>query len=138
MVYGSVARGSASNTSDIDILLVSESLSGSLGCRMEKLYHMVEKTLEDEIRWLKRHGIYTSLSFYPLRREEAEKLPLLFLDLVEEAVILYDKNNFLENILLKLKSKLLMQGAKRVVLDSKHWYWDLKPNYRFGETVEIV
>jgi hypothetical protein len=136
-VYGSVARGSASNISDIDILLISESLSGSLGYRVGKLSH-VEEALKDELRWLRNHDVYTSLSFYPLKKEEAEKLPVLFLDLTEEAVILYDKNSFLETILLKLKSKLLMQGAKRVVLNDEHWYWDLKPNYKFGEKVEIA
>ena len=135
-VYGSVARGSASNNSDIDILLVSESFRGSLGRRMDELYG-IEKALEGELGWLRKHGIYTSLSFYPLRREEAEKLPLLFLDLTEEAVILYDKNLFLENILSRLKSKLLAHGARRVALNKHSWYWDLKPNYKFGETVEI-
>jgi len=136
-VYGSVARGSPSQYSDVDILIVSDSLDGSLGSRMEKLYHL-EKTLEEELKWLRKHGVYTSLSFYPLRREEAQRLPLLFLDLTEEAAILYDRNSFLETTLLELKSKLLKQGAKRVMVDKEHWYWDLNPNSRFGEKIEIA
>jgi predicted nucleotidyltransferase len=135
-VYGSVARGSASQSSDVDILLVSDSLDGSLGSRMEKLYH-VEVMLEEELKWLRKHSIYTSLSFYPLRRDEARRLPLLFLDLTEEAVILHDRNSFLEATLLELKRRLLKQGAKRVIVDKEHWYWDLKPDYRFGEKVEL-
>lgn len=136
-VYGSVARGSASKCSDVDILLVSDSFEGSLGSRMEKLYH-VEGMLEGELKWLREHGVYTSLSFYPLRRDEAQRLPMLFLDLTEEAAILYDENSFLEATLLNLKRRLLKQGARRVMVDEKHWYWDLKPNYRFGEKVEIA
>ena len=70
--------------------------------------------MEEELRWLRRHGTYASLSFYPLRRDEVRKLPLLFLDLTEEAVILYDKDRFLEAVLLELKAELLRRGARRV------------------------
>lgn len=136
-VYGSVARGSASRSSDVDILLVSDSLEGSLGSRVEKLCS-VEELLDDELRWLRRRGIYTSLSFYPLRRSEARELPLLFLDLTEEAAILYDRSGFLEATLLELKGRLLKQGARRMVLSKERWYWDLKPNFRFGEGVEAA
>jgi predicted nucleotidyltransferase len=136
-VYGSVARGSASQCSDVDILLVSDSLEGSLASRVEKLCQ-VEGMLEEELKWLRKHSVYASLSFYPFRRNEARRLPLLFLDLTEEAAILYDENSFLEATLLELKRKLLKQGAKRVMVDKKHWYWDLKPDYRLGEKVEVA
>lgn len=136
-VYGSVARGSASKCSDVDILLVSDSLVGSLGSRMDKLYP-IEETLSEELKWLRRHGVYASLSFYPLRKEEALRLPLLFLDLTNEAAILYDRSGFLEAALLDLKGRLLKQGAKKVVLDKGRWYWNLKPDYRFGERIEIA
>jgi len=136
-VYGSAARGTASNTSDIDLLLVSNSLHGSLGSRMNKLLN-IEEALQNEIEWLRKHGIHTGLSFYPLRKEEAERLPLLFLDLTDEAIILYDKKRFLETTLLELKAKLLRLGAKKVLLSKSRWYWDLKPNYKFGDLVEIA
>jgi predicted nucleotidyltransferase len=135
-VYGSVARGSPSQYSDVDILLVSDSLEGSLASRIEKLC-CVEEMLEEELRWLRGKGVYTSLSFYPLRRDEARRLPLLFLDLTEEAAILYDRNGFFENVLLELKEMLLKQGAKRVMV-GRYWYWDLKPNYRFSERVDVT
>jgi predicted nucleotidyltransferase len=136
-VYGSVARGSPTQYSDVDILLVSDSLEGSLGSRIEKLCR-VEEALKGELEWLRGHGVYTSLSLYPLRREEARRLPLLFLDLTEEAAILYDRDGFLEATLLELKRRLLKQGAKRVAVDKGRWYWDLKPEYRLGEKVEFT
>lgn len=132
-VYGSVARGSPTQNSDVDILLVSDSLEGSLGSRIEKLCRV--EALKGELKWLRRHGVYTSLSLYPLRREEAKRLPLLFLDLTEEAAILYDKDGFLEATLLELKRRLLEQGAKRVAVDKGRWYWYLKPEYRFCEKI---
>jgi hypothetical protein len=136
-VYGSVARGSATTSSDVDILLICEDLHGSVGSRIGKLYE-IESGLEDELGWLRKHEIYTGLSFYPLRKEEAKRIPYLFLDLTEEAVILYDEDRFLEKLLLGLKTKLLRQGAKRVFLGKDHWYWDLKPDYKFGEMVAIA
>jgi len=136
-VYGSVARGSATTNSDVDILVVSEDLRGSLSSRIEMLYAM-EETLQDELRWLRKKGIYTGLSFYPLKKCEAQRLPNLFLDLTEEAVILKDDKHFLEMTLLELKTKLLKMGARRVFINKEQWYWDLKPDYKFGEAVAIA
>jgi predicted nucleotidyltransferase len=135
-IYGSVARGVAEDISDIDILLVSDDFQGSMGSRIEQLLS-IDDALQEELRWLRGQGIYTGLSFYPLRPREAETLPNLFLDLTEDAVILYDEDRFLEGLLLELKAKLLRSGAVRVLLGRDRWYWDLKPNYKYGEAVEI-
>jgi len=53
-------------------------------------------------------------------------------------VILQDRNRFLEETLAELKVKLLRLGAKRIFTDKEHWYWDLKPDYKFGENVEVA
>ena len=135
-VYGSVARGTAGDDSDIDILLISSDFQGSMGRRIEQLLR-VEDAVEEELRWLRKQGISTGLSFYPLKPSEAERSPSLFLDLTEDAIILYDEGRFLEMLLSELKAKLLRRGAVKVFLDEDHWYWDLKPDYKFGETVEI-
>lgn len=135
-IYGSVARGAAGDDSDIDILMISGDFQGSLGKRIEQLMR-VEYAVQEELRWLRKEGIITGISFYPLKPGEAERLPNLFLDLTEDAVILYDEGRFLEELLSELKAKLLRRGAVRVFLDQERWYWDLKPDYKFGETVEI-
>ena len=135
-VYGSVARGVAEKHSDIDILVVSNDFFGSIGSRIDRLYD-VEVKLKDEISWLRKHGVYTSLSFYPLREDEAKRVPLLFLDLTEEAIVMYDKNRFLENILTELKARLTKLGGRRIFIDKEKWYWDLKPDYKFGEEIII-
>ncbi len=136
-VYGSLARGEAGEHSDTDILVVSNTFRGSLGSRVEELYRRTREGLDDELLWLRKHGIQTNLSFYPVREEEAEKLPILFLDLTEEVVTLYDRDRFLERVLTELKAKLLKIGAKRVTTAKQGWYWDLKPNYEFGEEIEV-
>ncbi|MGC8831776.1 MAG: nucleotidyltransferase domain-containing protein [Thermoproteota archaeon] len=135
-VYGTVARGTAGNDSDIDLLIVSNDFSGSVGRRIDLLFQL-EKRLEDELAWLRKHGVYTGFSFYPLTEEEASRKPLLFLDMTEDAVILYDRGRFLERVLTEFKAELLRLGAKRVFVGKENWYWDLKPDYRFGEEIVV-
>jgi len=60
------------------------------------------------------------------------------LDLTDDGVILYDRNRFLEATLLELKMKLLRLGARRIFIDKEKWYWDLKPDYKFGETIAVA
>ncbi|MBO3841282.1 MAG: nucleotidyltransferase domain-containing protein [Candidatus Brockarchaeota archaeon] len=134
-VYGSVARGTANENSDIDLLIVSNDFSGSIGRRIDVLYGL-EKNLE-ELVWLRRNGVYTGFSFYPLTEEEASRKPLLFIDMTEDSVILYDRGRFLERVLTEFKAELLKLGAKRVFVDKENWYWDLKPDYRFGEEIAV-
>lgn len=136
-VYGSVARGKAGEDSDVDVLVVSNDFGGSMGSRVEELYKKVGGGVKDELGWLRRHSIHTNLSFYPLREEEAERAPILFLDLTEEAVILHDRDRFLERVLTEFKARLLRLGARRIATGKHSWYWDLKPEYKFGEEIEI-
>ena len=63
---------------------------------------------------------------------------LLFLDLTEEAVMLYDKSSFLESMLLDLKRRLLNQGTRRVMVGKERWYWVLKPGYKYGEKLSLL
>jgi len=135
-IYGSVARGTARLDSDLDLLVVSNTFRGSLTSRIEKLCQ-VEEAVAGELSYLRRHGVHASLSFYPLREEEVLRFPLILLDVVEEGVIIYDRELFLEKALAKLKERLTRLGAKRVFVKEDSWYWDLKPGYTFGEVVEI-
>jgi len=135
-LYGSVARGSARRDSDVDVLLVSDDFRGSIGRRIEELMS-IEESLGDEIEWLYGRGVRTGLSFYPLRVSEAERLPDLFLDLTEDAIILYDEGRLLEGLLMELRLRLLKDGAERVYVDDGGWYWDLLPGYRYGDVIEM-
>ncbi|HVB95880.1 MAG TPA: nucleotidyltransferase domain-containing protein [Nitrososphaerales archaeon] len=134
-VYGSVAKGSANPLSDLDIVLVSDDFRGSLASRLDSL-GFVEKQVGGELAFLASHGYTTSVSLFPLRREEAERAPILFLDLTLDAKVVHDEGGFLEGILSKLGARLDLVGAKRVNVDGG-WYWDLKPGLRFGELIEV-
>jgi len=56
--------------------------------------------------------------------------------MVEDAIILFDKESFFENVLKRLKRRLEELGAERVWIGKK-WYWRLKKDYKFGEVIEI-
>ncbi|MGC8962124.1 MAG: nucleotidyltransferase domain-containing protein [Candidatus Bathyarchaeia archaeon] len=94
-VYGSVARGTAGNTSDLDLLAVSDDFKGTLGERIESLMERVKEKVEPETRFLRENGIHTFLSLYPLTSHEVEKLPLIMRDMVDDARIVYDEDGFL-------------------------------------------
>jgi len=118
--------------------MISDDFHGSLGNRIERLMG-VEDAVQHEVKWLRENGIRTGLSFYPLNSPGGPRgLPYLFLDLTEDAVILHDEGRRLEGLLMELGAKLIKRGAVRVFLDEDRWYWDLKPDYRFGEVVEIA
>jgi predicted nucleotidyltransferase len=135
VLYGSVALGKAEKDSDIDLLIVAENLPrGSL--RRQEAFMEAEKALEKLIEDLWSQGFH--VDFSPILRtpEEASKLSPLYLDMVENAVILYDKENFFGKLLKRLRSRLRELGARRIKL-GKRWYWILKEPYKPGEDVTI-
>jgi hypothetical protein len=69
-------------------------------------------------------------------KEDAMNLSPLYLDMVTDAKILYDKDDFFKEILKKLKSELDLLNARKIQVGKK-WYWDLKPDYIFGEVIKI-
>lgn len=60
----------------------------------------------------------------------------LFLDMVQDARILYDDERFLARYLTTLRDRLHQLGARRVWLGNA-WYWDLKPDLKPGEVIHL-
>lgn len=135
VVFGSVARGSAKPDSDIDLLIVVKALpEGRL--ERQRLFLEVEKCLEQDVNRLWETGIYADFSPIILSVEEARRIRPIYLDMIEDAIIVYDRNNFFRGVLERLRARLMELGAKRVWVGGK-WYWILKPDIKFGEVVEI-
>ncbi|HHT9155446.1 MAG TPA: nucleotidyltransferase domain-containing protein, partial [Candidatus Tripitaka sp. YC43] len=63
--------------------------------------------------------------------------PWLLLDVMDHGIILLDRGGILKGELKKIKSRLKELGSRRVVLEDGTWYWDLKPDWRPGEVIEI-
>jgi predicted nucleotidyltransferase len=133
VVFGSVARGVPRADSDIDLLVVCREFPlGRLG--RQSLFIEVEKLLNLEPLYSK--GYYPSFSPLLKTVEEAERFSPVYLDMVNDALILYDVRGFFKSVLDRLRGALSKLGARKVVVGSR-WYWDLKPEFKHGEEIVI-
>jgi len=138
VLFGSVARGEETDESDADLLIVSRSFPESLTDRMDRLTKiLIELEKTQQHKKMREKGINTWIQFHPLRTEEAKLHRPIYLDMVEDGIIIYDKEGFIKKILSSLKRNLEKMGARRIFLKDGSWYWDLKPDIRKGEIIEV-
>lgn len=135
VLYGSVARGTMRHDSDVDVLIVARDLPRGRLKRVQE-FEAVEEALAEDLRRAAGQGIHTALSPVLKTPEEASAGSPLFLDMVEDARVLYDKGDFFVRQLARLRQRLTELGAKRI-WKGNAWYWDLKPDYRPGEVFEL-
>jgi hypothetical protein len=131
-VYGSVGRGTPREDSDVDLLIVARGLPRGRTARVEE-FLPVETRLEPRLR---AFGPGACLSAVFKTPEEVEAGSPLFLDMVEDARILHDPDGFLAGHLGRLRERLRALGARRVWLGNA-WYWELKPDLKPGEVIEL-
>jgi hypothetical protein len=70
-------------------------------------------------------GIYVDFIEVIRSRTEAQQFHPLYLDMSQEAVLLYDRDRFLETLLERVRERLQRAGAERRPV-GRYWYWDLK------------
>jgi hypothetical protein len=63
--------------------------------------------------------------------------PWILLDIAHHGVILYDPASVLERELDAVRQRIAALGSTRVELPDGSWYWDLKPDWRPGEVVDL-
>jgi len=135
VLFGSVARGQAGPESDIDLLVICRELPGGVFRRQEVL-EPVREELRDELDRLWQQGCYTDFAEVIKTEVEARRTHLLYLDMTEEAKMLFDRGGFFAAILAGLRERLQELGARRKQLGQVR-YWDLKPDFRPGEVVTL-
>ena len=128
-VFGSVGRGTPRPDSDIDLLLVVKDLPVGRIARLKE-FATIEIALGIETK--------SRIDLSPIFKTPEEILngSPLFLDMVEDVRMLFDRDDFFKNILKNLKERLQRLGARRI-WQGNVWYWDLKPDYKQGEVFEI-
>jgi predicted nucleotidyltransferase len=135
VVFGSVARGTATVNSDVDVLIVADPLPDGRMRRVAE-FLCVEKKLKTVLDTLKSQGVNTYVSPIFKTPDELSGGTPLMLDMTMESLLLYDENCFFEKKIEDMRDRLKRLGAKRVTRGDQ-WYWDLKPNYKFGEVFTI-
>ena len=134
-VFGSVGRGTARSTSDIDLLLVVDPLPDGRLARVRE-FEAVERALAAPLREARERGVTTEVSpVFKTPQEIAAGSPLL-LDMTDDARVLVDRDGFLARSLDALRARLSSRGARRIWRGNA-WFWDLKPDYRPGEVFEL-
>ncbi len=129
VLFGSVARGEATETSDIDVLVVAGGFPRSLSARRRELLEIYARTARSlpAVKW----NLVTKTP------EEARVNSPLYLDMVEDARLLFDRDAFLAGVIERLRARMRELGSRRVVLPDGSWYWDLRPGFTFGEEVRL-
>lgn len=135
MIYGSVGRGTMRPDSDVDVLIVADGLPAGRIPRVND-FAAVESNLAPLLECFRREGIATEFSPVFNSPEEAARSTPLFLDMVDDAIILHDRGGFFAGVLDRLRARLAALGSRRIWRGNA-WYWDLKPDYKPGEIFEL-
>ncbi len=135
VLFGSVARQTQRYDSDVDVLIIAKDLPEGRMKRVRE-FEKVERRLEPFLKELSKEGINTYISPILKTPEEALSGSPLFLDMVDDAKIVFDRDGFFRKILERLKVRLSELHARRI-WKGNAWYWDLKPDYKPGEIFEL-
>jgi len=123
-VYGSVSTGNYTDTSDIDILVVVSDWSQDISDQTAEIVEITVPVRRAISALYESHDIYTSIQWYTLIKEEAAKLRPLYLDMVRDAELIYDRDHFFEDILNKLQSRMEHYEVKRIGLPDGSHIWE--------------
>lgn len=135
VLYGSVARGEAGRYSDLDLLIVMETLPPGRFAG-KALFNGLDEMVEKHLATLEDRGCFPRLSRLIKTRAEAERVIPLYLEMTEDAILLYDKGGFFSGVLSRLRSRLRQLGAIRKRMGRAR-YWDLKPDLVPGDRFEL-
>jgi hypothetical protein len=134
-LFGSVARGTASATSDIDLLIVHQDGVPQV---LDRFTNVVMRLREsEESQELEAKGILADPYPLFLTMTRLKKHPWILLDIADHGVILQDHDEILAKELMAIRKRLKELGAVKVVFSDSTWYWDLKPDWKPGEVVEL-
>lgn len=134
-LYGSVARGEAGPEADVDLLVVH------LGERVPALYAVqaARSALDGDpvTETLRQRGAPALVSCAVFSDSQFAHTPWLLLDIQHHGIILFDPRVVLHRKLAALRARLEELGSRRIELPNGDWYWDIKPDMRPGEIVNL-
>ena len=139
VLYGSVARGDASQDSDIDLLIVVDAPSREEKRAIKK--RVLDLCVDFETRWSLAdpfgQGHWANLEYQIFTRQEALRTHLFYLDMTQDAVPLFDRGGFFAAKLDQVRQRMEELGTRREYFEDGCWYWILKPGMKLGEEIEL-
>lgn len=125
VVFGSTASGKLKQDSDVDVLIIVKE-------KNKRIWRAIveESAAIEDLSPPLFSIIYTT-------EEKLREDPLILLDMTKESIVLFDPQGIFQRLIEEFKQVLKNLGARRRWLDDNTWYWDLKPDWKPGESVEI-
>ncbi|MBO3839342.1 MAG: hypothetical protein QXU09_04595 [Thermoproteota archaeon] len=127
--------------SDVDLLYIVEDDSKEVWRREASIFKEFKSTWEYRAcdYWFKMRGFYdypevTTASF---RRGYAARFQPVYLDMIFHKAVLYDKDGFFQRLMEELRRALIALGTVRVECPDGTYFWVLKPDAVFGESISI-
>lgn len=134
-LFGSVARGEGGPTSDLDLLIVHRGRQEAMPERFVQVLQRLRQSAE--YRRLQTEGFLPDPFPVFFTAGQLATRPWLLLDIVDHGIILFDRDGALRTELDQIRERLRILGAHKVVLPDGTWYWDLKPDWKPGEVIEL-
>ena len=139
VLFGSAARGTAGEHSDLDVLIIYDNeriarravRDGFLTIRKNLMSELMEVTGCTDIFSL------PLLSSLLMSCSEADDTPYVLLDIVADGIVLFDRKGFFARTRKRILGRLRRLGARRVFLEDGTWYWNLKPDAKLNEQIII-
>ncbi len=99
-------------------------------------FAVLENQMSKELNRARQQGWHVDLSPVIRTPEEVNAGGYFYLDMVDDSLILYDKDKFFSEFLTELKKRLKKYGAEK-----RKWkggyYWIIKPDIKPGEVIQI-
>lgn len=117
VLFGSVARGTPNYESDIDLLIIADSLPHG---------HRARRMLADTVdtRWRASAEAKPELTLVLRTPDEIRSGFAFLLDIAHEGIVVFDTEGIAKGLLAALRDRLARSGAKRVQTGAT-WHWDL-------------
>jgi hypothetical protein len=133
-LFGSVARGEARPDSDLDLYVVTR--RPILGDpRLRPMWARIDSS--PEFQALVATGYRPTPSPVLHTVEDLRRHSWILLDITHHGIVLYDPASVLAQELTAVRRRMTELGSRRVELADGSWYWDLKPDWRPGEVVDL-